>query len=274
MRTVALLGWLIAAGSSSVVHAEVLFNDGGVHVVDTRIDDFIQVRNAAGGAVTTVTFESGAFITGTDRFDDTVFVQGDSVINVIDGRFVNDVSAYQRGELNIEGGQFDDDVFATNQAIVRLSGGVIEDDLEAFGNSRIVMTGGSIGEDIEADGGTIVISGGTFATGGIVDLDTGLGVSRGGSIQLIGSNFRLNGSAIGFGELTAETGLLSGVLADGSAFNDIPFTRIMRGNGSPGSLTLSAIPEPSHCAVLALGGLIVVGRRRWQSQRARASART
>lgn len=266
MRATFCLGLLISIISACletpVCQADVLFNDGQSHTVDGLVDDYVEVSNAAGGFVTTVTFESGASVTGTDRFDDSVFVNGDSIVNVRGGRFVDDVSAYQRSELNISGGQFLDDIFATNRAVVNLSGGVVADDLEAFGNSRVVMTGGSIGEDVEAVGGSIQISGGIFSAGGINNLDAGLGVARGGSIELIGSDFRLDGHSIGFGDLMSESGFLSGILADGTAFSDIPFTRNLLDNGDLGTLTISAIPEPSSVLILTAGALIVIERRR------------
>lgn len=251
-----------------VVIGDVIFSDGGNHIVNSVVNDFIEVRNGTGGVPTTVTFQDGADIRGTDDFDDTVYVLQDSIVNIEAGRFVDDVSAYNRGRLNITGGQLLDDVYAANRATVFLSGGIISDDLEADDNSRIVMTGGSVGEDIESYGGTIVISGGTFAASS-TSLDSGLGVSRGGTIELIGSGFRLNGNAIGSGSLTEVSGLLSGTLADGSSFVDIPFTRNLLGNGNLGSLTVTAIPEPSAILLLSIGSVTILTvrlRRRRASQ--------
>jgi len=248
--TAALLAAILLNADHKVI-ADVIFSDGGNHIVNSVVNDFIEVRNGAGGIATTVTFQAGADIRGTDNFDDTVYVLQNSVVNIEAGRFVDDVSAYNRGQLNITGGDFLDDVYAANRATVRLSGGIITDDLEADDNSLIVMTGGSVGEDVESFGGTIIISGGTFAASS-TSLDSGLGVSLGGTIELIGSNFRLNGNAIDSGSLTQISGLLSGTLADGSTFTDIPFTRNLLGNGNLGALTVTAIPEPATVLLLSV----------------------
>ena len=122
--TAALLAAILLNADHKVI-ADVIFSDGGNHIVNSVVNDFIEVRNGAGGIATTVTFQAGADIRGTDNFDDTVYVLQDSVINIEAGRFVNDVSAYNRGQLNITGGEFLDDVYAANRATVRLSGGII-----------------------------------------------------------------------------------------------------------------------------------------------------
>ncbi|MEM9365907.1 MAG: hypothetical protein AAGD07_07905 [Planctomycetota bacterium] len=233
--------------------AAIVFNDGETHVVDDLVVDFIEVRNSPGGMPTTVTFEPGAAVIRRDRFDDSVFVRGESTINIQAGRYAHDVSAYNDGRLNISAGQFNDDIYAQDQATVVISGGTIEDDVEAYDSSEILMTAGSVGEDIEVLGGSMRISGGTIAANGITNLDVGLGVGDGGSIELIGSDFLLNGIPIASGEVPDLFGFLSGVLADGTPFTNVPFLRDLDFTGNLGTLTVTAVPEPSAIAFLIAG---------------------
>lgn len=249
---------IIAATQTETAVADLIYGDGGVHVVDSVVSDVVGVWDGFGP--TTVTFRDGATITGTDRFDDTLYVLDRSIVFIEGGDFADDVSAYNQAQITISGGSLGDDLFATNRARVTVTGGQIADDVEAFGASMITLAGGSFGEDVEAVGGSIVVTGGLFAQNGLANLDTGFGVANGGSITLVGSGFLLNGQALGSSEITDVSGLLSGTLADGTSFSNIPFTRDLRGNGAIGFITITAVPEPSALSLIALAGLLTINR--------------
>jgi hypothetical protein len=77
------------------------------------------------------------------------------------------------------------------------------------------------------------------------------------STTIFGSDFLLDGAAIPFGPVTATTGTLAGLLANGSPFewtferpNDAPLT------------VAAAVPEPAALSLLALGGVALLARRR------------
>ncbi|MEO0530598.1 MAG: hypothetical protein AAF266_08480 [Planctomycetota bacterium] len=244
LRNLALTA-AFAAVSAAPAPAVLVFDNGlATNVVDSTVNDFIEVANSpgpGGGSPTTVTFNTGANVTGTDFFDDTVYVLDGSNLIFNDGQFANDVSGYDQSSITIFGGQFNDDLYVQNSARLTVSGGTIADDVEAVDNSEVFLRGGSFGEDIEVDSAKLTISGGQLATGG----NGRLRVDGGGEIVIEGQSFLLDGSPIDFGPIGSITGLLSGVLLDGSVFTDIPFDRNPGGGFSTGRISLVAIPEAS-----------------------------
>ncbi|MEM1228697.1 MAG: hypothetical protein AAGJ40_23680 [Planctomycetota bacterium] len=260
IQRILFLSFLCQVLSAKSSFAEVVFDDGGFNVVNTAIDDFIRVSDSSSGTPTSVIFEAGANIMG-DSFGDSIRVRDRSMISVFDGTFAEDVTALDSSVMEISGGQFLDDVFAFDDSLVLVSGGSIADDLTAVGNSNVIMTGGSVGEDVEVSGASIRVVGGAFATSGM----GGLALGDGGEIVLVGSNFLLNGAPIGFGEITDFSGLLSGTLSDGSMFSDIPFRRNFGNPMMPGTLSVTAIPEPTAfwlMTFIAVGSTVLFRRRR------------
>lgn len=264
----AALTTALAAVLAAPAQALLVFDNGqATNVVDSTINDFIEVRNSpgpGGGSPTTVTFNAGANVTGTDSFDDTVYVFDRSIVVINDGQFVNDVSGYDRSSLTLFGGQFNDDLYVQNRAILTVNGGTIADDIEAINNSQVFLRGGSFGEDIEVDGATLTLSGGHLAANGVSNLDTGLGVDGGGEIIIEGLSFFVNGVPAGSGLVSPIDGLLSGILADGTPFTEIPFDRNPGGGFSTGAIRLVSIPEPGVVfpAMVMVGALAAQHRRR------------
>ncbi len=256
---VVALGWLATQADAVLV-----FNNGSAtNVVDSTVNDFIEVRNTPGpgpGTPTTVTFVAGADITGTDAFDDTVSVFNRSAVVIQDGSFANDVSGYGRSTLTLLGGQFEDDLYVQDRAVLTVNGGTIADDIEAVDNSQVFLRGGSFGEDIEVDGATLTLSGGTIAANG----DGRLRVDGGGEMIIEGLPFLIDGTTVAPGLVIPISGLLSGVLSDGTSFSDVLFDRNPSGGFSTGLIRLVAIPEAGTAipAVLISGILMSRLRRR------------
>lgn len=242
------LALLCVAISGTAARADLIFSDGGSHVVDSTINDVIGVFDGPGP--TTVTFRGAANITGTDVFDDTVYVEDTSTVIIEQGMFRNDVSAYNASKLIISGGQFNDDIYVQGDSRAEISGGNVVDDVEVDGGT-VVITGGTFGEDLEVIGGHVTVFGGNFVANGVAFADTGFGVADGGTLVLNGFGFSIDGNPVDFGEVGAINGLLSGQLHDGTALEGIPFTTDMFGDGSLGRLVL-ATPEPSSACLLAL----------------------
>ena len=98
---------------------------------------------------------------------------------------------------------------------------------------------------------SFVITGGDFIglSGTDLSLTGGLG------IDIFGEAFYLDGQVIEFGNIAAESGTLTGLLADGSSFD----WTFVRDTNSP--INLVEIPESSSLALVAMGALALVRRR-------------
>ena len=224
------------------------------------------VVNISGGDVGDrfeAAFGSEVNITGGnvgERFEMT----SGSVVNISDGT-IGDQFEVSQGAVNISGGTFGDQ-FEANGGEVNISGGT-------FGE-QFSTNAGFFGGDITAP--EVNISGGTFGGqfllgGGRVNLsggDVGDGFfARSGILELIGSDFALDGVPLnGFTNdilrIVDRIGVLTGLLADGTAFSfDLPTA--FRGNGNNPSLLfpslfltqVSADPPPlTHVPLFTFDG--------------------
>jgi len=244
------------------VQAQVIFANGTTNVVDTTINDYIEVEDSFGGDPTTVTFNTGADVTG-DTSDRTVSVFNTSIIVINDGTFAQDIASFDSSTVSIFGGNLNDDLvslndsvvnfsggtladdlIARNDSIINVSGGTLSDDVEAFNSSTINLLGGSYGQDIESIGGTIDISGGVIAAN---DPAGAIRTDEDGTILLQGLSLVINGTPFDTtGDVTDVDGSLSGTLPDVSAFSKVPCDRDPSAHGfDSGQLTLLIIPQPT-----------------------------
>ncbi|MCH6258453.1 PEP-CTERM sorting domain-containing protein [Puniceicoccaceae bacterium K14] len=197
--------------------------------------------------------QSGGTINGD------IWVLRDSTFNITGGSIAGDALSFDDAILNINGGTVGNDVLANMNSVVNIDGAAVEDDVEAGGNSTVNIFSGSFAEDIEAFGrASVFIHGGSFDGAGRFDS----GFSAGGNslITIFGSDFKIDGISVPFGDLTSSTSgsNLMGTLASGDTFN-VPFD-ISRN----GVISLTAVPEPSTYAAIAgaLGFLYVFNRRK------------
>ena len=114
------------------------------------------------------------------------------------------------------------------------------------------MTGGSVDGVSATDNASITVSGGVITE----DLLNGFNVYENGVIYIVGSNFQVNGQPISFGDKLSNYGLsgtISGVLTDGSSFNN---TFVIHNTGNfAGTADIVVIPEPATLSLLAIGAL-------------------
>lgn len=241
-----------------------VIDNGTTNVIDTTIDDFIDVFDSSAGDPTTVTFNTGANITGVDAFDTSVYVDDNSIVIINDGSFAQDITGFGNASITVNGGDLGDDIFLAEQATAFISGGMIDENVELVDDTSVTITGGtigdnltvendataevfggSVGDDVEAIGGgaRVTLRGGDFggdieaARGGEIDIfggeigtnpilfDTGIGASSFSTITLYGQDFTIDGSPVGFGAISPLSGTLAGTLSDGSTFS-MPFQRI------------------------------------------------
>ena len=237
MKSVAT--FIISLLTLQFAYSDMIFDSGMSEVFAATEPGFIEINDSAGGAATTVTFNTGANVQGIDPFDDGVSVNDNSIAIFNDGNFVEDVSAYDNSMMTINGGVFSKDVYGFNDTEVLVAGGTISNDLNAQDNSVVTVTGGfqnddivvenmatvnfsggTLAEDFEVSGNSNVnISGGTardvLVSGGSVNISGGIlknSVAFGGSVNITGGNIQ---DAISFGGTMniASGATIEGVLA-------------------------------------------------------------
>ena len=144
-------------------------------------------------------------------------------------------------------------LYPRDTSTVTMNGGTV-DSLWAQDFSTITMNGGTVAWDMGAfDSSTITMNGGTVLAG-LVTHDSGA------LIEIVGSDFAVDGVPVPYGDLSAQTGILTGTLALGGVLNN-DFRHGGYGGWAWGTITLSAIPEP-NTALLPSLGLVGLGARR------------
>ncbi|QDU35505.1 hypothetical protein KS4_35880 [Poriferisphaera corsica] len=279
--TISVASLCAALTCTTSTFATIVYEDGGIHTFNTTTTESIVVDNDtnAPNGPTHLTIDAGAVI-GDDSpqgVDTSVLAVGNSTIIINGGTIEQDVDAWDDSTITMNGGIVEDDLYSHDFATFNLTGGVVADDVNVRGDSLFSMFGGTVGEDFEAgqdstafiyggsisreivafQGASITISGGTIG----ISNDAFLSTDFISSITLDGSNFKIDGVAISLGDIAPTTGILSGNLADGSAF-EIDFKRIevtFDGTTSTGTITL--IPEPASFALLSLGSLLFLSRK-------------
>jgi len=184
------------------------------------------------------------------------------------------------GSLTVTGGQVGgnqsiDEFMIVDGGVLNVAGGLLLKDWFAL-SSQVSVSGGTIGTpsvdaEFYADASQVNISGGHFISS-LALIDCASTISGGtftsidvlrGQMTILGRSFALNG--VDFSDellpnqpflLTDRTGVLSGVLFDGSPFS-------FELASFSGATTLNVvIPAPASSGLLGLAGLLVNRRRR------------
>jgi hypothetical protein len=172
--------------------------------------------------------------------------------------YVDNMATGMQSTVNLlDGGKLGKTNFTTgslctyNNAIANISGGRVDGVVQANNNSRLTMSSGSVGGDLYSfNSSQLTMSGGTI--GGQIIFDE-LAI-----LTLEGSNFAIDGTPIGLGEIKSVLGgdysnepyrTLTGTLANGDILNK----RFQIGNDA----TIVLVPEPATLALLGLGGMLL-----------------
>lgn len=193
-----------------------------------------------------------------DRFctpsDDCSNPSGPTTVAIVDGGVASNVLVYGNSHVDMSGGEVHGlYLAATDDASIIMSGGVVHSILEATGRASIELAGGYVDFQVRADDSSyLAIAGGTIGGSSIADIRV-LGSAL---IEIFGSDFAIDGIPVGFGDVSALTGQLTGTLGSGELI-DNDFEHVL----GAGTIRLMPIPEPGAGLLLA-AGLIALARRR------------
>jgi hypothetical protein len=214
--------------------ANVTYVDGGIHTINSLINDIVWVDDSPTGDATTVNVVSGGEI-GV-----RLTAVGNSKVNVLGG-LVEHLQAFTNSEITVSGGTiFRLHTFTDSQ--VSISGGSIEDTIYTYTNSQLAISGGSMHGLLTYTNSEVAIS------GGLIDGD--ISVFDHGLITIYGREFNLPA-----GLIDATSGTLTGILASGELI-DVGF---YRGYSSSvydydlGTIELVVIPAPSAILLGSIG---------------------
>jgi hypothetical protein len=217
------------------------------------------------------------------------FAAVDATVNITGGTVGQSLEVVN-SSVTITGGEVGPNFVVLDGSQININGGVVGDFLNALSGSVVNIRGGEVGDRFMAgmpDGSstdvTINMSGGTigrvpqFFSGATANISGGvignqLFANAGSTINLIGRSFILDGvditSTLTVEELFAiidRDVVLEGVLADGSPFS-FELNSRFSGNSdnfdTTATLTVTLVPEPGTVALLGVGGLMVMRRRR------------
>ena len=248
--------------------------------------------NVNGGLVSDFRASTGSEVNlNSGTIEGNLELRADSQANFNGGSFRGEILAESGSQINVNGGDF---------------GGIFGFAFPTSDTVEVNVTGGNIngmfGGDIDANisGGSFTsllfavaetananISGGNFSGIEIFDISGTANLSGGtfdgielfslnddGELNLVGSDFFLNGVALNDltpGEATLISDrdvILSGLLSDGSPFEfDLNTTPGLRQPQifSPNArltVSLAAVPEPTSSVILSLAGLMALCSRR------------
>ncbi len=254
--------------SSSQVMGVIEFKDGQTHDIDYEIADDVWVDNQAPGKQTTVNWLEGASTSwhALEGFEDSkinirggsigtqLWAHGSSQVTMSGGSIGHDLLAFDSSQVTISDGSIGERLYARASSQVTMSGGSVVGWLWAYGNSQVTISGGSIRDYLDASSSSqVTMSGGRVGRYLIADHDA--------ILTLHGSDFALDGEALGYGELTSLLGgfawdeprrHLTGILASGESIDNVFLV------GHDARIVL--VPEPAAVLLLGLGGLMLLHR--------------
>ena len=226
--------------SIAKVEGTIIYDDGGIHEINTFINGGVEVYDSSTGNPTTVKLLSEGLIQWG------LLAYNNSQVTISGGSMGYGLGAYDNSQVTIFDGTIGEDLAAENNSQITIFGGSIGEYLLAHNESRITISGGSIGEYMAAfDNSQVIMSGGSVVTELIVGNNS--------QITIYGTDFNVNGEPVGYGPITAASGILTGTLDSGEAINNDFYIYDDAG--------IALVPEPGTVLLLGLGGLFLLKKQ-------------
>ena len=270
------------------------FEDSIINILGGLIRDYLYTYQSSevtvsGGSMNRLHASSQVVVSGgTIKYDLNAYPG--SQVTISGGSVEGKLNANLNSQVAVSGGSIKTGVFAFDNSQVAISGGVMGV-LYTFDDSQVAVSGGSMGSlategssQITVSGGSmdylavninsrVIVSGGkvgdlgvhhssqVIVSGGLLEGDMYL--STNGVLTIDGSDFAIDGTPVGYIELTSILGL---------GYDDEPYRRLTGTllNGDPldndfrigNSAKIILVPEPATLLLLGLGGLILRRKRR------------
>lgn len=158
----------------------------------------------------------------------------------VEGVFVRDTS-----QLVMTGGGVAGFFQVLDQATITMSDGIAVAGMQALGSSQLFLSGGAYSGLSARESSFVELRGGTPDVLGV--LDTAV-------IEIVGSNFAIDGAARNHGAISETSGILTALLESGQSLS-VSFNR-------DAGATILLVPEPSTAGLLGLGLVALAHRRR------------
>jgi hypothetical protein len=184
---------------------------------------------------------------------------------VVGGKIREDCLAFENSKVNLLGGEITGNLFVSDNCRAVVYGGSIGEFLHSHSNSWVTVLGGVVGTEVDAfDNSRIDISGGIFSyvrsdgygqlniSGGIFSNE--LRATQDSIMTIYGTDFAIDGISVGYGPITAASGVLTGTLASGELINNDFYVFE--------NADIILVPEPGTVLLLGLGALAISPRRR------------
>jgi hypothetical protein len=232
----------------AALHSSTLTMSGGT-VGWTVFDGLLSAVNSS-----TVLMSGGTVTTAQSLHSSTLTMSG--------GTVEYELKAYDSSAITLSGGTVTN-LVSSGSSTATMSGGTVKDRLGAFHSSTVTMTGGTVEVRLAVfQSSTLTMSGGT--------VDGRLYALHNATLIIDGSGFAVDGTRVPYGNLTANTGTLTGTLNSGDSLNNVFYQGCYDGGTWQTTGTIRLVPEPSHAVLLgsALLGLLGLARRgpAWSSR--------
>lgn len=252
MRTllIAIVGLVVAApgGASAAVCGaspyewHCVINNGlappnSENVIDdgTHSDEWIFVRNVG----CPPGWPGGAY-----AFDECASPGAPTVVELTGSGVVWYLDAYDSSTVTMNGGQVEE-LGTWNSSILTISAGAVNGNLYADNSSTVTVVGGMVNGDLYAYASSNVTMSGGVVTQAMLAYDDS-------SIAIVGRDFEVDGVPVPYGDLTAQTGTLTGTLAAGDSIDNL-FCQGGYMGVCTGTMTLVESPS-QYCADGTIAG--------------------